>query len=216
MATFPPRGDLALKNWATPFSALITLQPTVYSLTASDATALANLLTDYSAKLTIATTPATRTKSSIAAKDQAKKSLAAKCASFSRIITSLPNLSDAQRIDLGLNPRDLPSPVPVPASAPLVSVTPDGVVTLKSEPTRRGKPQGVNGAVIFTKVQPAGQPAPATPAEAAFNMLVTRTRFPLPITEADDTKKLYVLAQWFNERGELGPVSNVAVTTIAA
>ena len=56
----------------------------------------------------------------------------------------------------------------------------------------------------------------ATTADAAFATLATRCRIPLALPEDADTKKLYVMAQWYNERGELGPVSNVAVTTIAA
>ena len=47
-------------------------------------------------------------------------------------------------------------------------------------------------------------------------MLVTKGRIPLPLPAGADAKKLYVMAQWYNERGELGPVSNIAVTTVAA
>ncbi len=186
---------------------------------AADATALAALVTDYTTRLATATTPATRTKSTIAAKDTSKAALRAKAASFVRIINALPNISPTQRFDLGLNPKDsTPTPIPVPATSPQVAVDSDGVLTLHdaSTPSRRGKPRGVVGAVVFTKVQPASAPPPVDTSDTAFSIIATRARVALPLPADADTKKLYVLARWFNERGELGPVSNIAVSTIAA
>src|SRR5947207_2572088 len=59
-------------------------------------------------------------------------------------------------------------------------------------------------------------PAPTTPEDARFSALVTRFRGNVPIPGGSNGKTLWVLAQWYNLRGELGPVSAVASTTIAA
>jgi len=219
MATVPPAGDANFKDFCVAFSSLYTIQPTVYGGTSSDATQLASLVTAYSSALAVSTLGTTRTKGTIAAKDTAKNALRAKLMELVKVINATVSITPQQRIDLGLLPKDsIPTPVPVPASAPQVEVDAQGVLRLhdSATPSRKGKPAGVKGAVIFTKVLPVGTDGPTTPVDANFTMLATKSRVPLPLPSDADAKKLYVMAQWYNERGELGPVSNVAVTTVAA
>jgi hypothetical protein len=219
MPLIPPTADAPLKAWAQNASALITSTPTVYGLVAGDATALAALVNDFDTRLDTATTPSTRTKGTIAAKNTSKLALLAKLRQLIKIINAHPGVTNAQRADLGLNPRDVvPTPVPVPVTRPMVTVDVDGTIRLVDEttPERRGKPVGVNGAVVYTKIVVGDAPGPVTPADAAFAALATRARVTLPLPAGSKNKTLWVLAQWYNERGELGPISAPASSVIAA
>lgn len=216
MRKVPPDNDQDLNAFCVPFGTQISATPTVYGLVAADATAFQALATDFATRLATATNPETRTKAAVAAKSTSKKSLLARTRALIRIISAHPGVTDEMRVELGLNVRDpQPSPIPAPSTRPLLVVDPDGVLRAVDEtmPERKGKPAGVSGAIIFTKID---GPAPASPDEAKFAALATRTRCAVPVGTGNKGKTLWVLAQWYNERGELGPVSPVASTTIAA
>lgn len=216
MRKVPPDKDQDLDAFCVPFGTHITATPTAYGLVAADATAFAALATDFATRLATATNPDTRTKAAVTAKSTSKKALVARLRTLIKIISAHPGVTDEMRVELGLNPRDVqPTPVPAPSTRPLLAVDPDGVLRLVDEtmPDRRGKPAGVNGAIVFMKIDGA---APAGPDEAKFAVLSTRTRCEVPVGTGNNGKTLWVLAQWYNERGELGPVSAVASTTIAA
>lgn len=219
MAEKPPRGDTALQQWCGPFSTHITATPTIFGLVAADATAFASLLTAFTSALATSSNPTTRTRDTIELKNQAKIGLRQKALELMRKINATPTVTDAQRFVLGMNPRDAePTPIPAPSSRPLIRVRPDGTVDVVDEFTedRRGKPVGVRGVIMRYSIQAAGTTPPATPEDARYHILSSRSRLALPLPPDSDTKKLYILGQWYNERGELGPVSLLASTTIAA
>lgn len=216
MATIPPVKDQDLDTFAQNMDAKITATPTAYGLVAADATAFHALATDFTTRLATALNPTTRTKGTVAAKNTSKLALTAKARSLIKIISAYPPLTPTQRADLGLNAKDAgPTPIPAPATKPLLAVDPDGTLRIVDEtmPDRRAKPAGVRGAVVFAKVD---GPPPATTDDAKFSALATKNRIPLALPSGSNGKTLYVLAAWYNERGELGPVSNIASTTIAA
>jgi hypothetical protein len=219
MPEVPPQADTALDTFMSNFVAKITATPTAYGVTAADATAIGALASDFSARLATSSDPATRTKVAVAQKNTSKLALVAKARQLIKVITAYPPLTAAQRAELGLNPRDVaPTPIPAPATRPLLAVEPDGTLRLVDEsmPDHRRKPAGVSGALVFTKVAPATDAPPTTPDDARFALLATRARAALPLPAGSNGKTLWVLAQWYNERGELGPVSAAASTTIAA
>lgn len=219
MATVPPTVDGLLLPWSLNFSTRISATPTVFDLTATEAAAYAALHTDYTTKLAVADNPGTRTRAAIAAKNTSKAALLARARQFAKVIKASPTVTDAQRIDLGLPVRDgTPTPVPPPASRPLLVVDPFGNVAVRDEasPTHRRKPTGAIGAVLFAAVLPDGQPAPTTPDEARYAGVATRDKFAVPLPEDAGGKFLYVMAQWLNGKGQPGPVSTVAVSRIAA
>jgi hypothetical protein len=215
-SSFLPDKDQDLEAWAANFDTKITATPTAYGLVAGDATAFHSLAADFTTKLAAAVNPATRTPVTVQAKDTSRAALRAKARALAKIINAYPPITNAQRVELGLNVRDTtPTPIPPPATKPLLSVDPDGTLRLVDEtmPDRRGKPVGVRGALVFTKID---GPAPVDPDDAKFAALATRFRAALPLPPGSNGKTLWVLAQWYNLRGELGPVSAVASTTIAA
>lgn len=213
---FLPDKDQNLNAWAANFDTKITATPTAYGLVAADATAFHALAADFAVKLAAAVNPATRTRVTVAQKNISRAALKAKARALAKIVNAYPPLTNAQRAELGLTVRDTtPTPVPPPTTKPLLSVDPDGTLRLVDEtmPDRRSKPTGVRGAIVFTKLD--GE-APVDPTDARFSILATRFVANVPVSAADNGKRLWVLAQWFNERGELGPVSAPVGTNIAA
>lgn len=219
MATVPPDGDQALLVFSNHFSTRITSTPTAFGLVAADATAFAALLSDYTTRLATSTDPTTRTRGTVAAKNTSKAALLAKARVLCNVISAYPPLTPAQRADLGLNPKDVsPTPIPPPATRPIVTVDPAGRIRLADEttPTRRARPAGTVGAIVVSQILAASAPPPLGLSDTRFAALVTRNTHTLEIPEASNGKLLYVFAQWVNARGQAGPLSAVAVTTIAA
>jgi len=219
MADVPPTPDRSLAVWAVTFDAGITAAPERFGLSEDDAAQFHALREDYVAKLDAAADPATRGRGTVASKNDAKRSLLARARQLVRILSAHPGVTPAQRVGLGLNVRDtVPTPVPAPLTKPFIIVEPDGAVRLVDESMtdRRGKPAGVKGAVLLMRIVPHGDPAPASADDAQFALLTTRNRCAVTLPPNSNGKMLWVLARWFNDRGELGPVSPVVGTTIAA
>lgn len=219
MATIPSKIDGVLLPWSLNFSTKITATPTVYDLTASEATAYAALHADFTTRLATAENPSTRTKETITLKNTSKLALLARARQFCKVIKASPTVTDGQRVSLGLLPRDIsPTPVPAPVSRPLLVVDPFGNLIVRDETAaeRRSRPTGTIGAIIYSAIQTDAAPAPLTPDQTRFAGLATRDKFAVGLPEGSTGKTLYVMAQWINGKGELGPVSAVVKTLIAA
>jgi hypothetical protein len=79
-------------------------------------------------------------------------------------------------------------------------------------PTRRSKPAGVVGCLLYRSVGTV----PATdPSQIAFNGMFTRTPADLPDFDSSDVGKVasYV-ARWTNAKGEEGPWSDIVTKTV--
>ena len=217
---FLPSRDQDLNAFAANFDTRITATPTAFGLVAADATAFHGLAADFATKLATATNPSTRTKVTIQQKDISRAALRAKARALARVINAYPPITNAQRADLGLTVRDsVPSPIPAPATQPVVNIEGSGggvsVLRLADEtaPLRKAKPQGVFGALIYTKIDGA---APVTPDDAKFSGVATKTTHTVSLPDGSAGKRLWIQAQWMNERGQAGPTSVVTSALIAA
>jgi len=221
MPDFIPHSDADLNSFAINLSAKITLAPTTYGLVAGDATALATLVTAFTSALSTAVTPATRTKTSIAAKDTARAVLVADIRSLARRIQATPTVTAAQKTDLGLPIRDaVPTPVPAPSTKPTLDLAVTDrqkhIIRIADEttPTRRGRPAGTIGCEVFAHVGPT--PAPAGLEDWNFKGIATKAEFDVEYAADDAGKQAQIVARWLNRKGETGPVSNPITGTIAA
>ena len=130
-----------------------------------------------------------------------------------------PGTTNTQRSDLGLTVRNPePTPIPPPASAPNIDVlsVDENTVRIRlhdpANPTRRGKPAGVDGAAIFSFV---GDDAPTAEATWRFEGNTTRTAINVtfPNTGAPGSK-VWFTAFWFNERKQSGPAATPVGTNL--
>ncbi len=206
---FLPSRDGDLLTWSANFDTRINAAPTTIGLTVIQASQYSALHTDFETALAAVTNPATRTRGAISAKDAARTPLKAMARELARIINAYPPVTNQVRIDLGLNPRNnSAAPIPAPTEAPAMEVVLAFGRTLKLKlhpihSSSKGKPQGVQGATIFSYV---GATPPAELSEWKFEGNTTRTHFEvefLPAVAAGS--QVWLTAFWTNPRGQSGP-----------
>lgn len=220
MPDVPPQSDQGLNAFAANFDTKITATPTAYGLVAADATAYHALATDYATRLATAVNPATRTKVTVAAKNTSKAALVAKTRTLAKVVNAYPPITNAQRAELGLNLRDsTPTPIPPPATRPIISFDTTGPLVSKLRiadelsPSSRAKPSGAIGCEVWVKI---GGTAPISINDCRYEGLATRNQATVEFPAGSGNQTCYAIGRWINERGQVGPASNVVSATIAA
>jgi hypothetical protein len=207
---FPPNREADLVTWTQNFSTLITATPTVFGLTAPMATAYATTSGNFVTAYNVANADSTRTRVTVATKNAAKATLIASARSLIRTIQGTATVTPAQKIQLGINPRDIvPSPVPAPANPPLLQIVSAIARTVRirlkdsTSTDRRGRPPGVAGATVFSFV---GETAPSDPSkyhyEGNTSLTVVDIEFP---DDVPSGAQVWITAFWRNARGNSGP-----------
>ena len=190
------------------FKDLITANPTSYGLVAGDATAHGTVHTSYATALE-ACDPPQRNKTATATKNAARTALKNAATLLANKIYGTATVTDAQKIELGIPPRSAPSPIPPPASAPVLEIVSatgwTAVIRLRAVGgASRGKLPGTTGASIFSYV---GAAAPTDLASWKFEGStgrVNRIEVAFEDTLAAGTK-VWLTAFWFNGRKQSGP-----------
>ena len=115
----PAEDSLAL-TWMQFFSAGIAANPALYGVSVADATAIGNAVNDFDATYQVAMDPATRTKVTVAAKDDARTSAEQICRQFATLIKYNAGISDPDKIAIGVRPVNTDrNPIEVPETSPL-------------------------------------------------------------------------------------------------
>ena len=206
-----PTRDTDLNLWLNNFASLITADPPLYGLQASDAVTIQGLADDFDAALTLATDPSTRTTVTIAAKDAAKAAALPVIREYAQMIKANVGVTDEDKAALGLNLDDnTVTTIPPPASQPLIAII--GATPLQhtlrysdaNTPDSRSKPEGVDGMVLYRTIAATGQEDQTA---GLFNQLVTRQPFASDFDPEDVGKVCTYFARWYNRKGELGPWS---------
>jgi len=206
---FLPSRDGELLTWSANFDARVNAAPTTMGLTVAQAAEYTSLHLGFESAMGIVNNPATRTRGAVSAKDAARTPLKAFARELARIINAYPGTSNQMRIDLGLNPRkDSSAPIPLPAEAPALEVASafGRMLKLKLHPMNspsKGKPQGVQGATIFSFVGPN---PPAELSQWKFEGNTTRTHFEVEFLPSVPVgSQVWLTAFWTNPRGQSGP-----------
>jgi hypothetical protein len=215
--SFLPNKDAALLAWSLNFSTRITATPTAYGLVAGDATSYATLHTAYATALA-ACDPDERNKIVIATKNTARTALKVSARLLAKRVEGTATVTDAQKLELGLNVRAMPSPIPPPANAPGIGIVgvAGNVVKVRlfdpADAATRGKPAGVYGASLFSFV---GTAAPTDIGQWKFEGNTGRTR---RVVEFDNTvaagARVWLTAFWFNGRKQSGPAATPVSTNV--
>ena len=124
--------DAQLYAGSASFATKISATPTAYGLTAPQATAYAARNATYAAAYEAAIDPETRTKGTVAAKNDARVAVRMTASDLAKVINGTATVTDEQKIDLGLNVRKRPSPRPAPGTPSDfgIKLSGDGSLTL--------------------------------------------------------------------------------------
>jgi hypothetical protein len=219
-ARFLPTQESALDVWLANFSGLISAAPASYGLSPADAAQIAAAVADWHKAYLVATSPATRTASSVADKRGEKQHVVRVVRSFAARIRADESIGDDLKINLGLKLRPRRGePVPTPAGVPVLAVRrlDIGVHELRAMDgdTRpsRGKPPRVASIMVYRAV---GDTPARSPMDADFLTLSTRVAFASTFSHSDHGKTATYFARWINSKGEAGPWSIAMSAPIAA
>jgi hypothetical protein len=217
MADYIPSSDSELIEFAMNFINRISGNEAELGLTAADTTAITALRSTFNLSYIDNNTTQMSARSTREKKDADREPLVAKLREAAQRIQNSPNVTDAQRAELGLTIRQTSSaPTGAPDSRPVLEID-------TSEPLRhtvkfydnvletKGKPDGVRGAEIWCKI--GGE---ATMNEDDYRYLGTDTASPyLAIHRPENVgKQAHYIARWVNGRGEYGAWSNSETATI--
>lgn len=216
-----PTKDSALLSFATNFQDVTSTVPANWGLLAADATLLGTQVAAFASALTVATTPATRTKITVAQKDTAKAAMLVTLRGQVKRVQAFPGVTLAMREEAGLQPYNPPSPQPAPASAPVLTV----VAVLSNRqtiriadqftPTKRAKPFGVTCAQIFTYLTAGPDELPPANIDAWTGQgTVARSGFTLEYPESAAGKTAWIVARWQNSKCQTGPLSTRATAIV--
>lgn len=216
---FPPAREADLVAESANFCSKVAATPAVYGIDPARASDLAELNTDFAQAYAVARDPATRTKLAIVNKDEAKAALLKALREVAGMIQANPDVTDAMRSGLGLPiHKSEPTPVPVPQQEPEQDVHDRNGWTVRLRlhdgTIRRGCPEGVAGATVFSYV---GEEPPS--ADMAAWKFVCNTRRTLVDVTFDTTlapgTKVWFTSCWYNARGATGPRAVPLSTTLA-
>ena len=213
---FLPNRDTELLAWSLNFKTLITATPTAYGLTSALATAYGTLHDAYASALA-AVEPAIRTRGAVVTKNAARTALKTQARLLANLVDGTASVTNTQKTTLGLNVRRKRTPVPPPATSPVLSVLSvkgwTVAVRLKaSNVAKRGRPVGAVGATLFSYV---GTTPPSTASGWKFEGNTGKSVFEVEFDSAlAPGAKVWLSAFWFNGSKESGPACTPVSTNL--
>ncbi len=211
-STYIPSREVDLLHWSRNFDARINEDPQAIGLSTEQAEAYSVAHAAYDIAYRNSQDPSTRTPSAIQSKNDTKKALLVEIRRLVPIIQSFAGVMNERRKKLGITVRSQEhSPIPKPGAAPglriVYTIGRRAKIRLRDigSPDRRGKPEGVNGALVYMYV---GDTAPTNPAEWTLIANVTHTIFNLHFPAAVEAgAKVWLAASWYNTKAKSGPPS---------
>jgi hypothetical protein len=215
-----PRNDEAFRTYAENFASTISASPSLYMLTSAQAASIQGVVDDFVAKLAISSHANTRTKNTIADKDDARSVAETMIRQYAIDIKNNEGITDGDKLAIGVRPINPDrEPIDPPTTQPLVNVLGNlpGVQTLRyvdaNTPTSPSKPFGVTELQLFRGV---GTEENMPLSQCQFLGKFTRNPIDVSFDEADDGKIATYYARWATAKGETGPWSVPVSFRIAA
>ena len=205
----PPTTDLALKEWATTASTLLAAEFAAYGVTTLQAQEFSELSADYANKLTAAKTPESRTPLALNARDEAKAALLTYARALAKMIGGNPNVTNQQRLALGLHIPKPRTPQHAPTTEPSVDIKTVGATSVNfrvhgGDALVRRLPAGVMGLTVWTFI---GDVPPLEYIEWQCQGPYTRPTVSLDFdAQLPEGGRVWIAACWFNRHGS-GPMS---------
>ena len=214
--SYMPSREAEQVAWANNFFQTAGESPEAYGLTPAQIEGFGQLNQALKVAWAKVQDPATKTKVTVAAKNDALAAMKAEAAKLVSIVQGV-GLSDAQKIALGVTVRDTTrTATRRPTKAPTVEiVNVEGrtvTVQLLQGEGRRGRPTKVDGATVFTHLGPT---PPATIDGWRYASQATKTRVELPFGPSETGDTAWIAAFWTNAGGT-GPTSRPVSVNLPA
>ena len=213
-----PDTNAGLLAWMSNMSTILTASGLQYGISVPQSTALANLVSIYGASLSLAQDPSTKTRTTVAAKNQAVVNLKSYAKLLISVIEGQFAVTNAMKISLGLKLRAIPTPIPAPGMAPALDVVSvvGWTVRIKLHDTnpssKRGRPPFTAGANVFSFVGITPPPeVSAWKFEGSASRTVMDVIFSPTIAPGS---RVFLCARWFNPRSQSGPLCSPVATNL--
>jgi hypothetical protein len=207
-----PRRESLLVPFLVNLNTKVQLAPATYNIPAPVAADMNTKTNAYVAQWNLMQDPNERTPPAFDTKTILRDACLGVVRPVINIIMATPTLSDAQRAELGLSPRDLePSPIPTPNHAPIIGIisVSGRLVSAKlidaTDSNNRGRPLGVRDAVIYSHNTAT---PPASLLDWKIEGTTTRVKFSVQFpTELAPGATVWITAAWRNPVGQAGPAT---------
>jgi hypothetical protein len=206
-----PAADSALVDWAANFVTKLTAHAQDWNVTEAELTALNEAKTLFANLHQLVDSPA-KSKILVDQKNEARKQLVTLIRDLVGFKLKNPIITNNQRLELGLPVHDnTRTPVPTPTTHVVFTLKVQSIrevrIDFKDEHSdSKAKPYGYDGAVVFHEVM---EQKPNDPNTLTHSVLATKTPFTLEFNEEQRGKKVFVAIKWQNEKGQMGPWSEV-------
>jgi hypothetical protein len=175
------------------------------------------LAQDFFDAYALANADATRSPSTIIAKDTCKRAVIANTRQLAGIIQKFPGTTDEMRSDLGLNIRAAGAIIPPPPNPPVIEVVERDGTTVRlrihdGTSERRGRPYGVQGTRVYSHVGPTAPDIDGWHLEGQITRPFVDCVFP---ADTAPGAVVWFTACYYNPRGETGPACAPISTFIA-
>jgi hypothetical protein len=219
LAPYVPPKDADLASWAANFSALLTANPATYGQTSGTAAAVAAAQSSFAAAYALVTSPATKTASTVSAKNFAKASMLAQLRPVAQNCSLNPAVATSDKAALGVNPRtSKPTPITAPATYPILAVQggASGQLYVRYRDSAasvsvKSKPYGVAFVVLGYQTSAT---AITNPANLVNRVQITKSPYLLQFTGTDLGMQCYLAAYYLCANGKTagwGPVVSFTV-----
>jgi hypothetical protein len=214
-----PTKEAELLDWLDNFTAKVQANKANWQIPDAEVTEIVTLTADFKVKHAQCAGP-DRSRTLVEAKDEAKAALVAKVRGMVKFRFANPAIPDVDRVSAGLHAHDKTrTPIGVPASRCLITdLRPLGGFRVEvhfqdeATPGSRAIPYGCNGALLNYAFGPEKL---ADYALLTSDKLMTDNPFVLQLPPEAEGKFLSVCCRWQNNKGELGPVSEILYIAVS-
>lgn len=217
--SFLPSTELGLLSWSANFAAKVAADPEFWGVSVEQSDAFVALQASFADAIDVANNPTMRTRVHVTEKNELDAALRAAARQVAKVIDGQPDVTDPDRLSLGLTVRAARTKSAAPDVKPALGLRlVDGRtvrVTLASsgDGTGRGRlPPGVSGAILFRHVGDE----PTADDRWEFVALTGQTSIDVTLgTDVPPGAQVWFTAAWFSHRKELGPQAHAASIHLA-
>lgn len=197
-------------TWLDNLATTVASDPAAWGATQAQSDLMSSVNASFQAAYTLAITPETRTKPSVAGKKTALKFAKREAKNFADIIRASPTISDPQLADLGIARRANRSPTPPPTAMAKLAVLSTGPNSVRVRvygdgSLRRGKPESAIGCVAMSYI---GEEAPTDPRQWTLEGTTSKSTFDVVLpADIAPGSLVWIAAYFVNRKLEKGPTT---------